>query len=1027
MTEMNETLRVLILEDNPDDCELMERELSKGGISFDATRVETKDGYIREIEDNTPDLLLVDYSLPQFDGLSALRIARRKCPGVPFIFVSGVIEEETAIESLRAGATDYVFKHRLSRLVPVVKRALREVEERRERVRAEIALSDSELRYRELVENINDVIFSQDAEGHITYISPSLERMSNYKAEDLVGKSFIELIHPDDLPGLMESYKRTMEGNLEPWEFRLFDRNGTVRWVRTSSRPLVRDGEISGLLGILTDITKRKRAEEWIRFLSSVVEQSTEGMAIADLEGTLLFANRFWSEMHGYESPEDLIGKHMSISHSSEQMEKDVKPFNQIVMSQGHHSGEVGHIRRDGSTFPTLMTTTLLRDEQGNPIAIAGIAKDIAERKRAEERIRHLNMVIRSIRNVNQLITKEKDRDILLQGTCDNLIKNRGYHRAWTAILNDSREFVTHNEAGWGELFLPKLEMAKKGKYTRMAKRTLRKPGVTVVMDPLRECSDCPLSMSYGEGMAAMTARLEYEGTVYGLLSVTIPEELAVDEEEQSLFGEAADDIAFALYNIEKEKEREAIHKALAERMKEISCLYRINEMSRREDLGIDDFLREAARIIPAGWQFPDLTCCRIVFEGREHRTDNFRETEWKQEADIVIDRNITGKITVCLLEPPPAGEEPFLPEEQELIEEVAFTHAVIINRRQSTDALRKSEEKYRTIIENMEEGYYEVDLEGNFTFFNDSLCKSLGYSRDELMGMNNREYMDKDTAKRVYEIFSNVYRTGHAEEFYEWEIIRKDGKIAVHAGSVSLIRDSSGGVVGFRGVVRDITEWKRAEEQIRLSLREKEIMLQEIHHRVKNNMQVISSMLGLQKKYIQDEKDLELFSDSQNRIRSMAIVHEKLYRSQDLAQIDFADYTRDLVHHLIQFYAKKKTSIDVHVEFESIYFGIDIAIPCALIVNELISNSLKHAFPNGRKGEIYVNITEDAGTYILNVGDNGIGFTGQKDFRNTESLGLQLVDAFVRQLKGTISLNQDGGTSFSITFKDKKSGNGVP
>jgi len=900
---MTEKLKILILEDSPDDCELMERELRKGKISFAATRVETEEDYIREIENSTPDILLVDYALPSFDGLSALRISMEKRPGVPFIFVSGVIEEETAIESLKAGATDYVFKHRLSRLVPVVKRALREVEERGELERAERALRDSERRYRELVENINDVIFSQDAEGRITYISPALERMSKYKTEDLVGKSFIELIHPEDLPGLMESYTRTMEGSREPWEFRMFDKDGSVRWVRTSSRSLVRDGEIAGLLGILTDIT---------------------------------------------------------------------------------------------------------------------------ERKLDEERIRHLNLVIRSIRNVNQLITKEKDRDRLLQGACDNLVENRGYYKCWIALLGSDGRLLKHKEAGWGDALSQKIDMAEKGKHALMVRRTLEQPGVAVVMDPARECFDCPLSSYYEEGMAAMTSRLEYEGTVYGLISVIIPGDLASDSEEQSLFLEVAEDIAFALHNIEMEKERDASQRDLAERIKEMSCLYRINEIGRREDYSIDDFLRETVRIMPDGWQFPELTGCRIVFEGKEYRTDNFRETEWKQEDDIIINRERAGKIEVCLLEPPHADEEPFLHGEEELIEAIAYTHAVIIHQWQTVEALRKSEEKYRTILEQMVEGYFESDLKGNITFVNKSVCEAMGYEKDEFVGMNYRQITGETNAQKVWQVYNDVYRSGEPKKNAEQDLIRKNGSRISVEGSVDLIRDRSSNPIGFRSVVHDITDRKKAEEQIRQSLREKEIMLQEIHHRVKNNMQIISSMLGLQKKYIRDERDIELFRDSQSRIRSMALVHEKLYRSRNLARIDFAEYTRDLVDQLLQFYNVKKMDIDFKIEFESIYFGVDIAIPCALIINELVSNSLKHAFLDGMKGILYVHLTKDGDMYLLTVSDNGIGFPKGIDFQKTESLGLQLVDAFVRQLKGSISLERKGGTSFNIAFKDKKAGKGI-
>jgi PAS domain S-box-containing protein len=215
----------------------------------------------------------------------------------------------------------------------------------------------------------------------------------------------------------------------------------------------------------------------------------------------------------------------------------------------------------------------------------------------------------------------------------------------------------------------------------------------------------------------------------------------------------------------------------------------------------------------------------------------------------------------------------------------------------------------------------------------------------------------------------------------------------------------------------QEIVERKRAEEQIKASLHEKEVLLKEIHHRVKNNLQVISSLLDLQTTYIKDEQMRDLFTESQNRIRSMALVHEKLYQSPDLAQVDLAEYVRSLTAYLFQSHRGNRRTITLELDVCDTILDVDSAIPCGLIINELVSNALKHAFPQGRTGQVHVGMHADQSRFTMLVRDDGVGFPPDLDFRNTESLGLQLVLMLVEQLEGSIEMDNTGGTTFQITF----------
>jgi len=222
--------------------------------------------------------------------------------------------------------------------------------------------------------------------------------------------------------------------------------------------------------------------------------------------------------------------------------------------------------------------------------------------------------------------------------------------------------------------------------------------------------------------------------------------------------------------------------------------------------------------------------------------------------------------------------------------------------------------------------------------------------------------------------------------------------------------------------------ELREAEEQIKRSLGEKVVLLKEVHHRVKNNLQIISSLLNLQMPYIKDPQAIELFKESQNRVISMALIHEKLYQSESLARIDLAGYIQSLTDNLFRSYGATRRAVRLKIDVVDIALDIDTVIPCALIINELVSNALKHAFPDawnqaGGIGEIRIDLHRDAGhRFMLTVTDNGVGLPRGFDAQQCESLGLKLVGVLVKQLRGILQIEQgDGGAGFTITFEASK------
>ncbi len=341
-----------------------------------------------------------------------------------------------------------------------------------------------------------------------------------------------------------------------------------------------------------------------------------------------------------------------------------------------------------------------------------------------------------------------------------------------------------------------------------------------------------------------------------------------------------------------------------------------------------------------------------------------------------------------------------------------------ITEHKKAEEALKESEEKYRTLIENLNVGVYRVTpgKGGHFLDVNPAFVQMLGYrDKKEIFALKASDiYVNPEDRIRFSEKVS-LHGFVRNEEL---TLKKKDGTPIIVSDTSTAVYNSNGIILYLDGITEDITQRKKAEEQIKASLKEKEVLLREIHHRVKNNMQIISSLLNLQSKCTDDRQLITAFKESQDRIRSMSLIHEKLYQSRDLARIDFDEYTRSLVDNLFHSYRIDTKKITPIIDVEGVSLGVDIAIPCGLIINELVSNCLKHAFPDG-KGKVRITLHPTSENEIeLAVIDNGVGIPGDIDFRTTKTLGLSLVSILAEdQLNGKIRIDRVKGTAFYITF----------
>jgi PAS domain S-box-containing protein len=249
----------------------------------------------------------------------------------------------------------------------------------------------------------------------------------------------------------------------------------------------------------------------------------------------------------------------------------------------------------------------------------------------------------------------------------------------------------------------------------------------------------------------------------------------------------------------------------------------------------------------------------------------------------------------------------------------------------------------------------------------------------------------------------------------------KKDANRWINVNAIPQFKDKDKEPYQVYTTFDDITERKNAEKLVEQSLKEKEMLLKEIHHRVKNNLMIISSLLSLQSSYIKDDESRELFQVSEDRARSMALIHESLYESSDLKNIDFGDHIQSLAKELFLNYTDGSGRIKLKIDAENIGMDINTTIPLSLILNELITNSLKHAFPGDRLGEIKIDFHSQNEEYELTVKDDGIGLPHDFDYTRTDSLGLQLINSLTAQIDGRIELKKIKGTTYSIIFPKKR------
>ena len=872
---------------------------------------------------------------------------------------------------------------------------------------AQAKLEKSEERYRLIAEHVGQVLYYDGFQGLAEWAGAIFE-ITGYSFEEfqeMTADSWLGLIHPEDREKVKKAHNRRMdEGGKFFEEYRLRKKDGSYIFVEDEGFYLKdSNGVVFKALGVIKDVTEQKdarkkleKSEERYRLIAEHIGQVLyydDFQGLAEWVGAVL-------EITGYslEKFQEMTADNWMALIHPEDRERVKKAHNRCMNAGGRFLEEYRLKKKDGSYIFVEDEGFYLKDSKGVVFKTLGAIKDIEDKKLAQKKLAKSEERFRvASEQIGQLVF---DYDVVT-GNIDwaGAIKElTGYS------LEEFRMFSPETLAGHlhpenrGYLLKNMMKYLTKGGRFREEFRFLRKEG----------------NYFYAEGSGVSLENKR--GQVYRIIGVI------KDVTEQK----------YAQEKLEKSEER---YRLIAEHIGQV--------------LYYDDFRKRVAEWAGA---IPEITGYSFE-EFQEMTADSWLgliHPEDRERVEKVHDRCMDegGRFFEEYRLKKKDGSYIFVEDEGFYLKDsngVVFKALGVIkdiaDKKLAQKKLAESEERFRVASEQTGQIVYDYELNLDSIKWAGAIEKISGYTYEEIHKFRRskllKERIHPQDYEKVIAYFKNAFEKGENYS-QEYRFKRKTGEYIYVEDCGTFLRDEESRIYRMVGVIKNITERKEAEDVL---ARAEEIRKKEIHHRIKNNLQVISSLLELQADQFKEKKVREAFRESQNRVASMAIIHEELYKAEDTETIDFAVYLRKLTSGLLDSYAIRKEDIKLKLEVERVFLGVDTAIPLGIIINELVSNSLKHAFLTGEKGEIHVILSKkgvsinkyirnvadkDKGSlvntaclYTLIVSDNGLGFPENINFRKTDSLGLQLVNTLVEQLDATIEMETNNGTRFIINFKE--------
>lgn len=853
-----------------------------------------------------------------------------------------------------------------------------------------------------------DGIITIDLKGVVTSCNTSFLKLSGYSEDEIVNKHFTRLptLRKSDMPRFTRIFASLLKGNVpKPVEISWIRKDGAVRVGEVRISIMKRGARICGFQAIARDVTERKRMEDRLKEseeqFKRFFENSPDYCYMISPEGHILDLNKAALKLLGYRKKE-IVGQPLMTIYPPESIPKAKQAFSKMKKGKKVNNVELSIVSKSGNKRTVLLSADSARDKKGKVLHSISVQRDITERKKAAKALEESEAALKGILSAAPIgIGMMKNR--VFSFLNDEMCRITGYSRE--KLVDKSARILYDSDEEFNRVGKEKYDDIREKGIGTIETQFKHKQGHLIDVWLSSSALD-PSDLSQGVLFTAMditehkradkvqsaiykiseaTQVAENLGELYKSIHDTAKELMAVEDNFYiALYDENSRVLSFP-YFVDK---------------------YEKNPGPQKLGKGLTEYVLSTGKPLLAS---PDVFE-KLVKKGKVESVGP-PSVDWLGVPLKIKDKTVGVMVAQSYTE----GKR-FRQEDRDVFLFISDQVAMAITRKQAEEAIHESEEKYRHLVENTNDALFSTDARGVLTYISPPVESITGYSPSEVIGHSFTEFIHEEDLDRIKDQFQKIL-SGVIEA--------SEYRIKTKSGEIHWIRTSSRPVVyenrtlGLQGMMTDITERKKDEERILASLREKEVMMREIHHRVKNNMQIISSLLRLQSRQIESETLTNIFNVAQDRIKSMALIHESLYRSDDLARIDFADYVNKLTTHLFSIHIPEKGKISLNLDLKKFYLDIGRAIPCGLIINELVSNSLIHAFPGGKSGEVCVKLDHKLDTHTIVVKDNGIGFPENVDFRETETLGIQLVNDLVKQLNGKIKLERKGGTEFVIIFKD--------
>ncbi|WP_440999422.1 PAS domain-containing sensor histidine kinase [Fodinibius sp. SL11] len=928
------------------------------------------------IANHSFDLCILDRQSFEANKKKLLELKKQEAPiFLPFLLLSPDRKTVRTSNTILEFADDVVYipaspkllQSRINILLKQREYSLKLKEKNRQLEEKNEELAEEKRKYQLITENSSDMISRHAPDGTYLYVSPACKELTGYEPEDLVGYKPFDNIHPRDRNIFENPEELFADKEVKRFSFRKGTINGDFKWVESIMRPIVDEEtcEVIEIQASTRDISERKEFEQKLKeekaFIDKAIQSLPELFYMIDEDQNFIKWNNI-ERVLGY-SDQEMQNIHPVDLFREEDHEFITKKI-QEVFEVGFVEIEVKIKSKSGGLIPHLVTAR--RFSRGEKNFIVGTGINLSEIKETQYELEQHRQLLDAIINQTKSLIYLKDSD-------------RKYR-----LVNDS--YLEFYDLKRDEI-IGKTDQEVHGSQIGRVRETDYKVLESQEISEVEE-----VRSNKNDSRFYHTIKYPLKG---------------VPGFENCMCGISTDITDL----------KQATNK-LQERIKEQRCLYNISSLPQQEST-IEGLLQNTISYLLEGLQYPDIAEAAITFGDEVYKTDDYCETAWQLSAES--DR-IEGKMLridiAYLKEKPTADEGPFLNEERQLLDSVVDTLSSQIERIISGQKLKESKNRWEKLVKN-DPNLIMILVDREIKFINQAGAQILGASSPEqIMGEYLNDVVLPENMDLVEEREKKLME-GDSVGPVIHKVKSLDGKVHyVNTQSTAITYEGNKQAIQIVG--QDVSDQIEYERELKESLKEKETLLQEIHHRVKNNLAVVSGMMDLQTFSTENEEVRRLLTDSKNRIKTMALIHEKLYQSSSLSKIDFGSYVEDLLENIKGVSATNK-KIKVELEYDSFNLNVNQAVPCALIINEVAANAFEHAFTEQESGVIKVLLQKIDEKIVINIQDNGRGLPSDFEIRKSNSIGITIIETLIKQLEAERKVEDKNGLSFTFSFKKKE------